>query len=236
MKYLSILLLLICSSINADENKLGKLIFEDDFERSESQELKDELGNGWTTSSDKTADGNKQVDLRDGHMYIYTHKVAWHATSVRHTYAFQDGTIGLKLKFDDAEDTISLNFTDMGEKSVHAGHLFNVTINPSSVKIEDLKTGKMKQAIRTARKNKTLSNAQKKDLEKKGKTFKNTLETGKWHQVYATIKGDEVTCTVNGKVIGSFKSPGFAHETKTMIRLLVAKNVHVDTMRIWRKK
>ncbi|MCM8535976.1 MAG: LamG domain-containing protein [Lentisphaeraceae bacterium] len=235
MKYLSLLFLLFSIGLTAQED-FGKLIFEDDFERSESQEEKDELGNGWTTSSDKTAEGNKQVDLRDGHMYIYTHKVAWHATSVRHTYAFQDGTIGLKLKFDDPNDTIHLNFTDIGEKSVHAGHLFNVTINPSSVKIEDLKTGKMKQTIRTARKNKTLSEAQKKELTKKGKEFPNTLETGKWHQVYATVKGNEVTCTINGKVIGSYTSPGFAHETKTMIRLLVAKNIHVDDMRIWRKK
>ena len=235
MKYITLLILLVSLSINAEE-KFGKLIFQDDFERSESQEEKDELGNGWTTSSDKTAEGNKQVDLRDGHMYIYTHKVAWHATSVRHTYKFQDGTIGMKIKFDDAKDTINLNFTDMGEKSVHAGHLFNVTINPSFVKIEDLKTGVMNLKTRAARKAKTLTKEQKEELAKKGKKFTNTLETGKWHQVYATVKGDEVTCTINGKIIGTYKSPGFAHETKTMIRLLVAKNVHVDEMRIWRDK
>lgn len=31
----------------------GTLIFEDTFDRTESQELKDEPGNEWTTSSDK---------------------------------------------------------------------------------------------------------------------------------------------------------------------------------------
>jgi len=234
MKYLLTLIFIFSSTLYANEN-FGKLIFKDDFERSESQEEKDEPGNSWTTSSDKTAYGNKQVDLRDGHMYIYTHKKAWHATSVRHTFKFKDGTLGIKVLFDDPKDSLKLNFTDMNEKSVHAGHLFNVTISPSSVKFDDLKTGIMNLKIREAKKAKKLSDEQKQMLSKKSHSVKNNLETGKWHQVYASIKGDEVTCTINGKVIGSFKSPGIAHNSKSMIRLLVAKNVHVDEVRIWKK-
>ena len=56
------------------EADFGELIFEDDFERSESQEEKDEPGNDWTTSSDKTAGGRKQVDLRDGAMHMHPAK------------------------------------------------------------------------------------------------------------------------------------------------------------------
>ena len=37
----------------------GKLILSDDFERNDSQELKDEVGNGWGTNSAKRAGGNK---------------------------------------------------------------------------------------------------------------------------------------------------------------------------------
>ena len=48
----------------------AKLIFSDDFERNESVESKEEVGNGWATNSKKRAAGNKQVDLRDGAMYI----------------------------------------------------------------------------------------------------------------------------------------------------------------------
>ena len=232
MKYLFFIILTL--TVTA-EQKFGELIFKDDFERSESQEEKDELGNGWTTSSDKTAYGNKQVDLRDGHMYIYTHKKAWHATSVRHTFEFKDGTLGLKLKFDDQKDSIKLNFTDMNEKTVHAGHLFNVDISPSKVQFSDLKTGVMNLKIRKARKNKTLTPDQQKELKTKNKSYPYKLETGKWHQVHATIKGNEVSCTINGRFIGSFKSAGIAHENKTMIRLLVPKNIHVDEIRIWRR-
>jgi len=36
----------------------GVVVFEDDFERSESQEKTDEPGNGWSTNSKKRAKGN----------------------------------------------------------------------------------------------------------------------------------------------------------------------------------
>ena len=78
-------LFVLAGHLPADD--FGTLIFEDKFERSESQEEKDEPGNDWTTSSETTAKGNKEVDLRDGHMYIYTHAEANHATSVRHAFA-----------------------------------------------------------------------------------------------------------------------------------------------------
>ena len=90
--------------------EFGKLIFRDTFDRSESQEIKDEPGNNWTTSSDKTAKGHKQIDLRDGYVYIYTHAEANHATSFRHAFDFQDGTIGLRFLFDDVDDALTLNF------------------------------------------------------------------------------------------------------------------------------
>lgn len=237
MKYLStILCFVFVSSAITAETDYGTLIFEDDFERTESQELKDEPGNEWTTSSDKTAKGNKQVDLRDGYLYIYTHAEANHATSVRHAFAFKNGTIGMKVKFDDAKDSLKLNFTDLGEKSVHAGHLFNVTVSPEKVSLTDLKTGVMNLQLRNASKQKTLTKEQKADLKTKNKDFAHQRKTGTWHQIYATVEGDEVSCTINGEKIGLYQSPGFAHETKTLIRLLVARNVCVDEVRIWRKE
>lgn len=122
-------------------SEYGTLIFHDTFDRSESQELKDEPGNNWTTSSDKTANGHKQIDLRDGHVYIYTHAEANHATSFRQAFEFQDGTIGLRLMFEDEQDELTLNFADLELKSVWAGHLFKVTVGTDSVTITDQKTG-----------------------------------------------------------------------------------------------
>ena len=220
----------------ASESKFGTLIFEDSFDRTESQELKDEPGNGWTTSSDRTAKGYKEVDLRDGHMYIYTHAEANHKTSVRHEFAFEDGTLGLRFKFDDEDDSLTLNFADLDEQSVLGGHLFKVIIGTKDVELLDQKTGELNRKIQEAIQNNSLTEAEKKLLAQKSATFPNKLSTDRWHQVYATTKGDKLSCTIDGKLIGSFRSEGFAHETKRLIRLLVPNNVYVDDVRIWRAK
>jgi len=172
----------------------GELIFQDDFERSESQEVKDEPGNEWTTSSDKTAKGNKQVDLRDGYLHIYTHAEANHATSVRHEFQFKDGSLRLKVRFDGKGDSLKLNFTDTGEKSVHAGHLFNVEVSPAGVLFKDLKTGVMNQVIRKARKNGKLTDEQKTELKTKSARVAHPMKVGRWHVVEAKVRGDELSC------------------------------------------
>ena len=228
-------LLFTCLHLNASKQDFGTLIFEDRFERAESQELKDEPGNEWTTSSDKTAKGHKEVDLRDGHMYIYTHAEANHATSVRHAFDFKDGTLGLRFMLEDKEDTLTLNFADMDLKSVWAGHLFKVTIGTNNVKITDQKTGEMDLRIRDAKKNNSLTDLDKERISRKSTPFPVRLKTNQWHQVYTTIRGDEISCTIDGKLIGTFKSEGFAHPTKRLLRLLVAKNAFVDDVQIWRK-
>lgn len=222
--------------LDASTKHFGTLIFSDTFDRTESQELKDEPGNEWTTSSDKTAKGYKEVDLRDGHVYIYTYAEANHATSFRHAFAFQDGTLGLRFMFEDEDDTLTLNFADMDLKTVWAGHLFKVTIGTSQVEVTDQKTGQMDLGIRAARQADSLSKKQEKLLANKSTRFPHKLKTNKWHQVYVTIKDDQLRCEINGKHIGSFHSEGFAHDTKRLLRLLVAKNAYVDDVQFWRRR
>ena len=57
---------LASTSLRVLADEKGKLIFEDSFDRNESQETKDEIGNGWGINSKSRAGGNKQADLRDG--------------------------------------------------------------------------------------------------------------------------------------------------------------------------
>jgi len=216
--------------------EFGKLIFHDTFDRSESQELKDEPGNNWTTSSDKTAKGYKQIDLRDGHVYIYTHAEANHATSFRQAFDFQDGTIGLRFLFDDKDDSLQLNFADLELKSVWAGHLFKVEIDTQKARVTDQKTGEMDLSIRNARRAGKLTKTQEDLIVSKRADFPLRLDTGKWHDVRVTVAGDQLTCALNGKILGSFRSEGFAHPTKRLLRLLVPKNAHVDDVMIWRKR
>ncbi len=208
------------------------VIFEDDFNREESQEETDEPGNGWGTNSERRAGGNKQVDLKDGAMYIYCHADADHGVSVTHPAEFKDGSVETKFMLENEGDSLGLNFADLEFKEVHAGHLFKVAIKQKHIQLTDLKTGTMNGEIHKARKSNTLTDDQKKMLKKKSKRIKHPLEIGKWHTAVATVKGDTLSVSIDGQEIGSLTSPGIGHPTKRLLRLAVPKNAVVDDLKI----
>lgn len=230
-KLITTLVFTLAASIHADIR--GKLIFADDFERNESQELKDEVGKGWGTNSKSRAKGNKQVDLRNGAMHIYIHKEANHGVSVRHDAEFRDGAVALRFMLEHPKDVLGLDFADLKFKEVHAGHLFKVTVKPRNVMIDDMKTGGMNMKFHAAKKAKTLSPEQKKFLATTKKVFPCQLATGKWHDLLVEIDGATASATINGRRVGSFSSAGFAHPTKRMLRLAVPRQAVVDDVEIY---
>ncbi|MCA9119815.1 MAG: hypothetical protein KDB11_06490 [Planctomycetales bacterium] len=211
----------------------GTLIFEDDFERNETQENTDEIGKGWGSNSKTRAAGNKQVDLRDGAMYIYIHKVADHAVSVTHPAEFRDGYVALRFMLEDKQDSLGLNFADLQYKPVHAGHLFVARVSTMDVQLQDLKTGNMDLRIRELRQANQLTVAQQEMLKTKAAKFPNRLEPGKWYSLLVKVVGDTLTLSIDGKEVGSFSSEGIAHPTKRMLRLSVPKNAVVDDVKIY---
>ena len=224
------------SSVTTASTDLGELVFQDDFERSESQEERDEPGNGWATNSAKRAQGDKQVDLKDGTMRIYISPRADHAVSVTHPFEFKNGSVALRFLLEDKKDSLGLNFADLNFKGVHAGHLFVVRIYSNRVEITDLKTGVMRKDIRETRKaKKALSEEQKHALKGKSKRFEKVTATGKWHNLLVTVSEDQLSLELDGEQVGSFSSSGIAHPTKQMLRLSVPQNVVVDDVRLWKK-
>ncbi|MDC0302816.1 LamG domain-containing protein [bacterium] len=188
---------------------------------------------GWSSNSKKRAKGNKQVDLKDGAMHITFHPVADHAVSVVHPAEFQDGRVTLRFKLPTDNDSLGLNFADLKFKEVHAGHLCMTKISTKNVQINDLKTGNMKLAIRTARQNKTITPEQQEMLKNKTKRFPNKIEAGKWHTLSVTIKGQTMTVFINDKEVGSFTSEGIAHPTKRTLRVAVPKKAIIDDLKIY---
>lgn len=224
------------SSVTPASTDLGELVFQDDFERAESQEERDEPGNGWATNSAKRAQGDKQVDLKDGTMRIYISPRADHAVSVTHPFEFRNGSVALRFLLEDKKDSLGLNFADLNFKGVHAGHLFVVRIYSNRVEITDLKTGIMRKDIRETRKaKKALSEEQKHALKGKSKRFEKVTATGKWHNLLVTVSEDQLSLELDGEQVGSFSSSGIAHPTKQMLRLSVPQNVVVDDVRLWKK-
>ena len=224
------------SSVTPASTDLGELVFQDDFERAELQEERDEPGNGWATNSAKRAQGDKQVDLKDGTMRIYISPRADHAVSVTHPFEFRNGSVALRFLLEDKKDSLGLNFADLNFKGVHAGHLFVVRIYSNRVEITDLKTGVMRKDIRETRKaKKALSEEQKHALKGKSERFEKVTATGKWHNLLVTVSEDQLSLELDGEQVGSFSSSGIAHPTKQMLRLSVPQNVVVDDVRLWKK-
>ena len=232
---LSACALVLCLTVPVFAEDRGKLIFEDDFERNESQETKDEIGKGWGTNSRTRAAGNKQVDLKNGAMYIYIHKVADHAVSVTHPAEFRDGSVELRFMLENEKDSLGLNFADLKYKKVHAGHLFMAKVNPRYVELTDLKTGNMDLKTRELRLAKKLPAELQEQLKTKRKRFPVKLETGKWYTLLVTVSGEELTVKIDGRTVGSFSSAGSAHPTKRLLRLSVPRNAVVDDVKIYAK-
>ena len=235
MKTLGMIAVVLLAANSLQGADLGELIFADDFERVESQEQTDEPGNGWKTNSRSRAKGNKQVDLRDGAMYVYMHPEADHAVSVTHPAEFTDGAVALRFKLEGDKDNLGLDFADLDYKPVHAGHLFVIRVSPSQTKIMDLKTGNMNLEIREARQAGTLTSAQKKMLASKQITIKQALAKDQWHDLLIVVEGDQCRVTIDGQLVGEFSSAGFAHPTKKMLRLSVPGQAYVDDVKVYRK-
>jgi hypothetical protein len=236
MKFLPLLTLLSALATSVFAADLGKVIFQDDFNRNEAQETTDDPGNGWGTNSKGRAKGDKQVDLKDGALRIYISARADHAVSVTHEAEFTDGAVTLRFMLEDAKDLLGLDFADAQYKEVHAGHLFIARVDPKQVQMSDLKTGGMRLDIHDARKEKKpLTDEQKKATVGKTKVVPHVTEVGKWHELQVEIKGDELSVAIDGQAVGSLHSPGIAHPTKRMLRFSVPRNAVVDDVKIYRR-
>jgi hypothetical protein len=56
-------------------------------------------------------------------------------------------------------------------------------------------------------------------LTTKQKSFPATVSLNDWHTLVVQTKGDEISVSIDGKAIGSFKSSGIAHDHKTLTSL-----------------
>ena len=233
LRFLPLPFLLSFSGLQAEER--GKLVFSDDFERNETDEAVEEIGNSWFTNSEGTANGAKQADLRDGALHIETTEKANHRVSVRKDIELNDGTVEMKVLLPDKDDVLVMDFADPKEKSVHAGHLFSVTVGADQIDVEDLKTGRSSNAVSKARK----SGQDPKELKKLLKTKKAASPAGigvnEWHLVAATLDGSKMTVFLDGEEVVKLDSEGFAHPTKRLLRIAVPKTAMIDDVKIYSK-
>ena len=185
----------------------GELIFEDHFDREEATASAEQPGNGWGTNSKSRAAGNKQVDLVDGALHIYRHKVADHGVSVVQDLAFKDATIEMRFKIGKG-DELGINIADMNEKSVHAGHICAARVRLHQVTLQDLKTGRMNRARRERFKANKATDADKALVATKQQTFTQKIPADTWHKLSIKIAGATMSVAINNEPVAEFTSEG----------------------------
>lgn len=214
----------------------GVLVLEDHFERSESQELKDEIGNGWSTN-EGLANGRKQFDLQNGLVKVTRHKEARHGPSMRWQIDYVDANGNrrdsvkdavARIRFKVRNGNFSFSWGDRTEKSVRHNNIAAVRVMAGRVELEDMKLGGSDwdnfNAVEAGAVTPDIQAVLDATLIKIPFNFK----LNEWYDLELITRGETLSVKINNEYVGSLTSPGIAHENKQLIRVLGSRNYSVD--------
>jgi hypothetical protein len=134
----------------------------------------------------------------------------------------RDLEVSVKFRFtSDKAKSFNVWFDDKNYKGSHAGHICQATISPTSVNIADAKTGgfDFTGGLYDRKKANQLTEDEKKMLASKQTRIPTKVSLQEWHTLVVQTSGDELSVSIDGKSVGSFKSPGITHDTKSLISL-----------------
>ncbi|MCX6919294.1 MAG: hypothetical protein NTX41_08345 [Verrucomicrobia bacterium] len=219
----------------------GTLLFHDAFERDETGNGLKGIGNGWESATADRVPEIKQADLDAGILKVASAtKEAGHAAHIHHDAGFTDGGVVIRFKFPglNKSEGLQLGFVDREVKDIHAGHLCYAILSQSNVTLIDHKTGVMNLAIRKQREEATAKKTNvTPDLEAllKTKQVVTPLKADtEWHELSLVTEGDEMRCSLDGKVVARHRSEGFAHPMKRWLSFLVGSTVWIDDVKIYK--
>jgi len=148
----------------------------------------------------------------------------------------KDLQVKVKFRFvSDKAKSFNVWFDDKGYKGSHAGHICQATISPTGVNLADAKTGgfNLEGGLYDRKKANQLTDDEKKLLASKQKRIPAKLALNEWHTLVVTTSGDTISVSIDGKEVGSFTSPGIAHDTKSLVSLTTnAVDVEYDDFSI----
>ncbi len=148
----------------------------------------------------------------------------------------RDLQVSVKFRFvSDKAKSFNVWFDDKNYKGSHAGHICQATISPTSVNVADAKTGgfDLTGGLYDRKKANQLTSDEKKMIATKASRFPAKLSLQDWHTLEVRPQGDEISVTIDSKAVGSFKSPGVTHDTKSLISLTTnAVDVEYDDFSI----
>lgn len=148
----------------------------------------------------------------------------------------RDLQVSVKFRFvSDKAKSFNVWFDDKDYKGSHAGHICQASISPKGVTLSDAKTGgfDLTNGLYDRKKANQLTPEEKAMLATKAKTFPVSVSLNEWHTLVAETNGEELSVSIDGKPVGSFKSAGISHETKSLVSLTTNQvDVHYDDFAI----
>ena len=242
-----LLALVLASGATAQDStawleKNATLIFHDAFEREEDGNLAKAIGNGWNSATADRVPQIKQADLDQGILKVSSaSQAARHSAHIHHEAGFTDGGAVVRFRFPglSKDEGLQLGFVDRETtRGVHAGHLCYGILSQRSVTLIDHKTGIMNLENRR-RRDEALAKKQKipADLEALLKTKSVTVPfkaDTDWHELILLAVGDELRLTIDGRLIASHHSEGFAHPMKRWFSFLIPSTVWIDDVKVWK--
>ncbi len=216
-----------------DTNRVGRLEFQDDFDRNETQEESDEVGNGWETNNDKPWSlGKKQADLRDGALHVTPSNGKESKLLVIRSCDFRDGSIEFRFRLKNDDDEIGIVIADRNLKDVHAGHVMSVRAQKGKLLVSDMLSGAFDPEVWKRKKAKQQTEADQKQVAACRKMVKANIGVGSWHKLTVTTHGKQLLAHVDDKEVVDFLSPGFENQ-KTILRLSVKRFGAIDDFKLY---
>lgn len=203
----------------------GKLLFEDDFARSEMLP-KWKVGKGFFEVHDGVVTAAENPADKHG-AYAY----------INPRFPCKDIVAEFSFKFDGAK-SCHFMMDDSSYKGSHAGHIIRATIMPASVQLADSKFGAMKNEIFEKNKDPKTTPEEKKQLQAsikdKAAFFKIALDLSRWHQARVEVVGDEMLLSIDGQPVAYLKSEGVDHPTKNMLGFTIGgKAIQLENVKVW---
>lgn len=148
----------------------------------------------------------------------------------------RDLQVSVKFRFaSDKAKSFNVWFDDKNYKGSHAGHICQATISPTGVNLADAKTGgfDLTGGLYDRKKANQLTDGEKKMLAAKASRLPVAVSLEAWHTLVVRTIGDEISVSIDGASVGSFKSEGIAHATKSLVSLTTnAVDVEYDDFSI----
>lgn len=203
----------------------GKLLFEDDFSRSQMPP-KWRLGKGFWEIHDGVVTAAENPEDHHG-AYAYAEP----------RFPYKDIVAEFSFKFDGSTGCHFM-MEDSNYKGSHAGHIIRATITPTLAMLADSKFGSMKNEVHDKMADPKTTDEEKKQIQAsikdKAASFKITLAADKWHQARVEVVGDEMLLSIDNKPVGYLKSEGVDHPTKNMVGFTIGgKSTQLDNVKVW---